>query len=239
MNPTPARTRNIVVTGVAHRGQVGEAVADAFARTGDTVCVVARTMEDASARAAELATPGFDVRPFACDLADPAAAVELARAVEASAGRVDALVNLAGGFDVSGPVADAELDVYARQYQINVATALMATRAFLPALRRARGSVVFVGSPPALPGARPKNLSAYAMAKAAVLVLMRAVAQEEAGNHVRANAIAPAAIRTRTNTAAMPPGTSYVEREAVAATIAWLCSPAAAAVTGQVVELSP
>lgn len=239
MIPSPADTRTIVVTGVAHRGQVGEAVAEAFARAGHTVCVVAREIGDASARAGELVERGFDVRPFACDLADPAATARLARAVEEDAHRVDALVNLAGGFAMSGPVAESDPDVYARQYRINVETALMTTRAFLPALRQTRGAVVFVGSPPALPGARPKNLSAYAMAKAAVLVLMRAVAQEEAAHGIRANAIAPAAIRTRTNLETMPPGTSYVEREAVADAVIWLCSPAAEAVTGQVLELSP
>jgi len=228
-----------VVTGVAHRGQVGEAVAEAFAVAGDTVCVVAREIGDARDRAEALVERGFDVRPFACDLADPAATEALARTVEQSAGRVDALVNLAGGFAMSGPVADGDPDVYARQYRINVETALLTTRAFLPALRRARGAVVFVGSPPALPGGRARNVSAYAMAKAAVLVLMRAVAQEEAAYGVRANAIAPNAIRTQTNTESMPPDTRYVEREAVAAAIMWLCSGAARAVTGQVLELSP
>ena len=228
-----------MVTGVAHRGQVGEAVAEAFARAGETVYVVAREIGDASARAGELVKRGFDVRPFACDLADPAATARLARAVEENTHRVDALVNLAGGFAMSGPVAESDPDVHARQYRINVETALMTTRAFLPALRQTRGAVVFVGSPAVLPGARPKNLSAYSMAKAAVLALMRAVAHEEAAHGVRANAIAPAAIRTRTNLETMPPGISYVEREAVADAIIWLCSPLAAAVTGQVVELSP
>lgn len=236
---SPAHTRNIVVTGVARRGQVGEAVAKAFASAGDTVCIVARELADATERATELVAHGFDVRPFACDLADPIATAGLARAVVEGAGRVDALVNLAGGFAVSGPVADGDPAVYDHQYRINVLTALMATRAFLPSLRRTQGAVLFVGSPPALPGRRSRNVSAYAMAKAAVLVLMRAVAQEEAAHGVRANAIAPAAIRTASNLDSMPPGAIYVEREVVAATIVWLCSAAAAAVSGQVVELAP
>lgn len=239
MSPSPAGTRTIVVTGVAHRGQVGEAVAEAFAGERWVVCVVGRQLADSRARAAELVGRGFDVRPFACDLANPAATAILAREVIASAGRVDALVNLAGGFALSGPVAESDPDAYARLCRINVDTALMTTRAFLPALRESAGAVVFVGSAGALPGARVKNISAYAMTKTAVLVLMRAVAQEEAAHGVRANAIAPASIRTRANLEAMPPDTRYVEREEVASAIAWLCSPAASAVTGQIVELSP
>lgn len=238
MSPPLARPRCVVVTGVARRGQVGEAVAEAFAAMGDTVCVVARDIRDATARAGDLTARGFDVRPFACDLADAVATVELARVVVASAGRVDALVNLAGGFDVSGPVADADPEVFARQYRINVATALMTTRAFLPALRQAQGAIVYAASHSALPGARARRVSAYVMAKSAVLALMRVVAQEEAVHKVRANAIAPTAIRTLTNTESMKSDTRYVERETVAATITWLCSASASAVSGQVLELA-
>jgi NAD(P)-dependent dehydrogenase (short-subunit alcohol dehydrogenase family) len=152
---------------------------------------------------------------------------------------VDVLVNLAGGFAFSGPVADSDPAVYARQYEINVSTAYVATRAFLPALRATSGAIVYVASASALPGARVRDVSAYAMAKTAVVALMRAVAQEERSYGVRANAIAPGAIRTSSNEASMPAGTRYVEREAVAEVIRFLASPAAAAITGQVVELSP
>ncbi|HVZ49560.1 MAG TPA: SDR family oxidoreductase [Gemmatimonadaceae bacterium] len=228
-----------MVTGVAHRGQVGEAVAEAFARQGDLVCVVARSADDANARSADLAARGHRALAFACDLADPAATSALAHAVASATGRIDALVNLAGGFAMSGPVADSDPATAAHLHRINVDTALLATRAFLPALRQSQGAVVYVASAAALPGARVRNVSAYAMAKTSVLVLMRAVAQEERAHGVRANAIAPAAIRTAANAESMPDDTRYVEREDVAAAVVWLCSPEAAAVTGQVVELSP
>lgn len=235
---TNTESRVVVVTGVAHPGQVGESVAEAFARQRDVVCIVARSQADADARAAELTDRGFDVRPFACDLADRSATTGLARAVLASTGRVDALVNLAGGFALSGPVADLDPAAAVHLHRINAVTAMMTTAAFLPELRRTRGAIVFVGSSVALPGGRVRNISAYAMAKAGVLALMRAVAQEERPHGVRVNAIAPASIRTATNMASMPPDAAYVEREEVAATIAWLCSPEASAVYGQVLELS-
>ncbi|MEA3247690.1 MAG: SDR family NAD(P)-dependent oxidoreductase [Gemmatimonadota bacterium] len=235
---TAVGSRSVVVTGVARRGQLGEAVAAAFVRDRATVSIVARRLADAEARAAELRRLGGPVHAFACDLADPGAATTLARDILAATGRVDVLVNLAGGFAFTGPVADSDPGDYATQYAINVATAYAATRAFLPALRAVSGAVVFAASASAVPGARVRGVSAYVMAKSAVVSLMRAVAQEERPHGVRANAIAPGTIRTASNVAAMPHDTRFIDREAVAAAILFLASPAAAAVTGEVVELS-
>jgi NAD(P)-dependent dehydrogenase (short-subunit alcohol dehydrogenase family) len=231
--------RSVVVTGVAHPGQLGDTVARAFAIAGDRVSIVARSIDDASARAGEMRADGLDAHPFACDLADPAATLQLAGEIRASAGHVHVLVNVAGGFAMSGPVAESDPAVWTRQLAINLGTAYATTRAFLPSLRETRGSVVFVASATALPGARLRNTSAYAVAKGGVVTLMRAVAQEELGNGVRANAVAPGTVRTRENAAALPGDTRYVEPASVASAILFLCSDRAAQVTGQVIELTP
>lgn len=236
--PSPAR-RSVVVTGVGRAGQLGETIARAFGQQGARVSIVARTAADANARAAALRAEGFDVHPFVADLADPVATAALAVQVIASAGRVDALVNAAGGFALSGPVAESDPALLAQQIAINLSTAYATTRAFLPALRASAGAVVFVASSSALPGARVKNASAYAIAKTGVLTLMRAVAQEERGHGVRSNAVAPGSIRTHDNLDSMPNDCKFVERESVAATILFLCSPAAAQVSGEVIELTP
>ena len=119
---------------------------------------------------------------------------------------------------------------------INLTTAFVATRAFLPLVRRARGAMVYFASTAALPRASVSNMSAYAAAKGGVVTLMRAVAAEEKGNGVRANAVAPLAIRTAENLASMGEEHQYVERETVAAWVLWL-STRAAAVNGQVIRL--
>jgi NAD(P)-dependent dehydrogenase (short-subunit alcohol dehydrogenase family) len=98
--------------------------------------------------------------------------------------------------------------------------------------------VLFFASEAALPGASVANKAAYAVAKTGVLTLMRAVAEEERGAGVRANALAPAAIRTAANVSAMGEDTHYVEREDVAAAVLFLCSADAHAVTGQVIALT-
>jgi NAD(P)-dependent dehydrogenase (short-subunit alcohol dehydrogenase family) len=230
--------RSVVLTGVGREGQVGEAVARAFAERGARVYLVDRTEDQARARSEALTSAGLRSAALSADLSDPTAVDALAARVrEATSGRVHALVHLAGGFAASGPVADSDPTAWTRQLSINLTTAYLTARAFLPLVRATKGAMVFFGSEAALPGARVAGISAYAAAKGAVLTLVQAIAQEERDNGVRANALAPAAIRTAANIAEMGPGAAYVTREAVADVVLWLCSDAARAVTGQVVRV--
>jgi NAD(P)-dependent dehydrogenase (short-subunit alcohol dehydrogenase family) len=151
---------------------------------------------------------------------------------------IDALVNIAGGFSMSGKVADSDPDAWARQLAIGLTTSYLATRAFLPLVRNRRGAILYFASAAALPGARVAEMSAYAVSKTGVIALMRAVAQEERESGVRANALAPTSIRTATNVEAMGESARYVEREQIAEAVEFLCfSEAARSFTGQVVQL--
>ena len=231
-------SKTVVVTGVGRAGQLGEVVARAFAERGALLVLVARDRGEAEERAGALVRARHRATAHGCDLADADAVAALARDVgELSGGRIDALVNLAGGFAPSGPVADSRPDVWAQQFAVNVTTAYLATRAFLPLLRPARGSIAYVASAAALPGAHGARMSAYAAAKSGVLALMRAVAEEERAAAVRANAVAPIAIRTAANVASGGEGVRYVEREAVADALVFLCSDAAWGVSGETIRL--
>jgi NAD(P)-dependent dehydrogenase (short-subunit alcohol dehydrogenase family) len=227
----------VILTGVGRAGQVGEVLARRFAVDGHRVVLLDRDADAVAERAAELRADGYAVDAHAVDLTDPAALATIAaRVAEDSPDGVAALVAAAGGFAATGPVADTAPDVLARMVAINLTTAFLATHAFLPLLRPARGAIVYLTSPAALPGATGAGMAAYAAAKAGVLALMRAVAAEEAPHGVRANALAPAAVRTAANLAAMGADARYVERETVAEVVAWLC--AERGVTGQVIELT-
>jgi NAD(P)-dependent dehydrogenase (short-subunit alcohol dehydrogenase family) len=229
----------VLLTGVGGEGQVGEAVATAFADLGASLVLVDRTASKVEARAAAVRAGGHSARGYACDLTDADSVAALAETVRANHGdALHALVHMAGGFAMSGPVAESSLDVWNRQLSINLTTALLTTRAFLPALRRARGSIVLFASQAALPGSTGANMSAYTVAKTGVATLMRAIAAEERANGVRANAVAPTSIRTAANLSAMGPDARYVEREQVAAVVTFLCSSAASVVSGELVPLS-
>jgi 3-oxoacyl-[acyl-carrier protein] reductase len=156
-----------------------------------------------------------------------------------SGGRLSAFVHLAGGFAVTGPVAETPVADWEKQLTINLRTAFLMARGAVPMLREEKGSAVFFSSESAIAGAKVARTAAYAVSKSGVMTLAVALSQEEAANGVRVNVVAPAAIRTAANVADMGGDARYVEREDVAATVAWLCSSEARAVTGQVVRLAP
>lgn len=230
--------QTVVLTGVGRVGQVGEFVARRFAEQGASLAIIDRSASDGEARANDLRASGFRADAFACDLTSQSDVESVAaRIIEQADGGIHALVNIAGGFDMSGDIADSDPAKWERQLSINHTTALLATRSFLPALRKARGSIVYFASSAALPGGMTKGMTAYATSKGAVLTLMRSVAEQEAATGVRANAVAPSAIRTADNEQTMGPDVPYVERLDVAEVVLFLCSENASAVSGQVLEL--
>jgi NAD(P)-dependent dehydrogenase (short-subunit alcohol dehydrogenase family) len=228
-----------LVTGVGAKGQVGEAAARRLAMRGDRTIIVSRSADDVQQRAAELRAEGLDVAGYACDLADVGAVSQLAERVSREQGRaLDNLVNLAGGFASSGSFSDSDPAVVQRLWSINFLTAYLTTRAFLPLMTSGGGSIVFFASEVVLENTRTKGVAGYAAAKSAVVALMRSVADECRAVNVRANALAPASIRTSSNEASMGSDIRYVEREEVADTVAFLCSAAGEALSGQVIRLS-
>ena len=233
------RDRMVILTGVGREGQVGEVVAGTFADHGARMILIDRTPAHVEARAAALRGAGHDVRSYACDLTDEAeTGVVAGKIATTCGGRVDALVHLAGGFAFSGRVDESDVAVWHRQLAINLTTAYVVTRAFLPLLRPSRGAIVYFASAAALPGADTTGMVAYVTAKAGVLALMRTVAREERATGVRANALAPTAIRTAANIESMGEETvHYIEREQVAETVMFLCSEEARAISGQVVGM--
>jgi NAD(P)-dependent dehydrogenase (short-subunit alcohol dehydrogenase family) len=234
----PLEGRVAVLTGVSRPGQVGETVARSLAEDGVTVVLIDRTGHDSEARANELRADGLKALAYHADLTDVAQLDSVVQAIASEFDGIDALVNIAGGFGMSGKVSDSDPNAWAKQMAIGLTTAYLTTRAFLPLARKRRGSIVFFSSAAALSNTRVAEMSAYAASKAAVITLMRAVAQEERDTGVRANALAPTAIRTASNIDSMGANAKYVEREEVADVVRFLCfSHGARAISGQVIQL--
>jgi len=232
--------KTVVVTGVGREGQVGEALARAFAAEGASLVIVDRLANEVEARARALRpllAPGARLDAHGCDLTDGVAVSRVAQAV-AARGPVDAVVCAAGGFATSGPVAESDTTVLQKMVTINLTTAFVTTRHFLPLLRPTRGALLYFASAAVLPGASVAEMSAYGASKSGVLALMQAVAEEERASGVRANAVAPVSVRTGDNVRAMGDAGAYVERESVADVALFLCSAAARNVTGQVLRLA-
>ena len=229
--------RVVVITGVGREGQVGEALASAFCEAGASVAAVDRAAEEVTARAAALSDAGFDCRAYPCDLTDPTETSSLAATLTQQYGGVDAFVHAAGGFAMSGPVAESDPALWEKMFAINLTSAYHTTRALLPLLRSRRGSIVYFGSTAVLDGGKSAGMVGYAAAKSALLTLMRTVSLEESEHGVRANAVAPVAVRTAANLSSMGSGVRYVEREEVAAVVKFLCSEEANRISGQTIVL--
>lgn len=230
--------RNVMLTGIGRPGQVGDAVAQAFAERGARLLLVGHGLDEARARAESLVSDGHRASAFAADLTDIGAVTSLTDAIRDQAGgQLHAVVHIAGGFSMSGPVAESDPNEWTRLIAINGTTAYLVARAFVPLLRVTRGSLTCFASEAVLPGASAKNRAAYTAAKSAVVALVHAVAEEERTSGVRANAVAPSTIRTGDNVAAMGEKPAMVSREAVADVVCWLASDAARAVSGQVVAV--
>ncbi len=243
MNPLDFTNRLVVITGVGRAGQVGESIALGFAQRGATLALLDLQSAEVEARAATLTAMGYEVTAHAANLADQgeaerAAADIIAATTERFGGAVHAVICAAGGFGATGVLDSSEPAAWHKQFVINLETAYHATRAFLPAVRLGAGAFVYFGTVAALPGGKSAGLAAYAAAKSGVLSLMRSVAQDEKGHGVRANAVAPTQVRTGDNIAGMGADLKYVERESVADVVAFLASPLARNVTGQVLRLA-
>ena len=232
----------VVITGVGRAGQVGEALALGFAQRGATLALLDLDATEVAARASTLTAQGFNASAHAGNLADADGAMRAASAVlethKSFEGAVHAVICAAGGFGMTGALDSSDAAAWHKQFTINLETAYNATRSFLPAVRKARGSFVYFGTVAALPGGTGAGMAAYAAAKSGVLALMRAVAADERANGVRANAVAPTQVRTAANINDMGADKDYVERESVADVVAFLASPLARNISGQAIKLA-
>ncbi len=228
--------RAAIVTGVGARGQVGYAIARSLLDTGAAVVVTARGAA-VEALAAELAAsvPAGEVVAVRADLATAAGAEVVAAAARERFGRLDLLVNVAGGLTVVKPLAETTPEEWSGEIDRNARTAFLMCRAALPLLRASRGAIVNFAAPAGLRAV--KSLGAYSAGKAAVVALTRALALEEAASGVRVNAVAPGIVDTEQNRASMPDASrkQWVTREQIADAVLFLAGPAASGITGETI----
>jgi len=187
-SPSPRRLpgagRTAVVTGAS--SGIGAATAARLAADGFDVVLGARRLDRLTAVA-----DSIGARALPLDLTDQASVDAFAGAL----GRVDVLVNNAGGAFDAKPVADADLDSWTRSFEVNVLGTVRLTKALLPALRASgAGDVLFVGSTAGL--VSYEGGSSYTAAKHGVHTLAETLRLELNGEPVRVMEIAPGMVRT-------------------------------------------
>ena len=172
-----------VITGAG--SGIGAAFAGALQERGDRLVLLARTPQ----RAAELAERYPGAETIVVDLADPDAVDRVAGLPD----EVDSLWHVAGVVELA-PVAELSAAELREQLDVNLVAPALLTRACLPALRRARGLVVFVNSAAGL-SAGP-SWAAYAASKFGLRALADALRAEEMEHGVRVTTVFPSRTAT-------------------------------------------
>jgi NAD(P)-dependent dehydrogenase (short-subunit alcohol dehydrogenase family) len=218
----------VIVTGAS--GALGRVVAEAALARGARVAGVDHAPSQVPATENRIELGGVD-------LSDPAQAKNAIDAVAALFGRLDVLINIAGGFAFEA-IAEGETRTWQRMYALNVLTALNTSRSALPYLAASpSGRIVNVGAMGALQAGA--GMGAYAASKAGVHRLTEALAAEWKGK-LTVNAVLPSTIDTAANRASMPKAdfTKWVRPEELAEVMLFLASDAASAITGALLPVN-
>ena len=251
--------RVAVVTG--GYGVLGGAIADGLARAGTAVAILGRRAERAEAKAAAIRKAGGDASVLIADVRDPEQLRAARERLLGERGRVDILVNAAGGNvararNDNRPVFDVPLDATNEVLQLNLHGTLLPSLVFGEVMgRQGSGSIVNISSMAARRAL--SGVMGYSIAKAGVDALTAWLAADLArryGGGVRVNAVAPGFFVTEQNrNVLLNPDGSYTDRaraiiaqtpmgrlgkpEEVVGAVLWLCSDAASFVTGVVLPV--
>jgi NAD(P)-dependent dehydrogenase (short-subunit alcohol dehydrogenase family) len=242
-DPFDLTGRRVLVTG-ASRG-IGLAIAQALAARAALVAITGRKAEGLAVAVEQLRAGGADARGYVCHQGDPAAVADLFGRLDADGFEPDVAVIIAGTNPVMAPLLDIELEAWRKIIDVNLTGAWLTAQAAGRRMQaRGRGALLFMAS---VAGIEPMpGLGAYGVSKAGLLGLMRALAKELGPAGVRVNALAPGLVETRFAAALFQDRALYErlmqdvalgrhgQPSDVVGAAVFLCSDAAAYVTGQV-----
>ena len=228
-----------LVTGAARN--IGRAIALALAESGATVAVNARTARaDAEAVAGEIRAAGGQADVFMADIADAGAVHAMVGDIVKRHGKVDLLI-LNASIRKETAFIDMSFEEWRSLLAITLDGSFHCTKACLPSMIAAGGgSIVTLGGMTALSGAKRRVHGS--VGKHGLWGMTRALAKELGEYHINVNCVAPGQMNTaraagrsaRADASNVPMG-RRAEPEEVAAMVRYLCTPAAAMVSGQLI----
>jgi 3-oxoacyl-[acyl-carrier protein] reductase len=235
--------RVVAVTGAATG--IGAAVVRSFAQSGAKVFLLDIDVDGGT----EVASHFENVDFVQCDVTKPEEVESVFDRIGADQGRLDVLVNNAGGFWVQRTTEELPFEEWERVISLNLTAVFLTSKVAVPLLRNSvAGRIINVGS---LAGqtAGYRTSPAYAAAKAAVHSLTRVMAHELAADSITVNTLAPSAVMTerirqvrdeaeREATAQSIPLGRYQSPEELAGWVLFLASTESGYMTGQTVSVN-
>jgi NAD(P)-dependent dehydrogenase (short-subunit alcohol dehydrogenase family) len=232
---------------------IGAAIAMTLARAGALVTICGRRQQPLQT----IAEGDSNIRAMTADVTDETSVAKLYQQAEAAGEPIDIVVANAGMAE-SAPAHKTSLDLWTRTLNVNLTGAFLTVKPALAGMReRGRGRVVFIASTAGLKGYA--YVAPYVAAKHGVVGLARALAVETAATGITVNAVCPGFTDTpllnesirhivettkrdeanvRAELAKRHAQARFVQPREVADVVLWLCSDAAAAVTGQAIAVS-
>jgi NAD(P)-dependent dehydrogenase (short-subunit alcohol dehydrogenase family) len=230
--------RVVVITGGG--GGWGKKVVEAFLQARATVIVVERAAvaQSMDAWKAELGEHAARLHAVSSNVFDEAAVEHTMREVVQQHGRLDVLVNLVGGFAAGQPVDQLDLETFERMLSLNLRSTFLCSKyAARPMLQQHWGRIINIAS---RSGVQPSpKAAAYAAAKAAVISLTEAQAEELKNDMITVNAIVPSIVDTPANRQAMPNAdfSRWPKGEEIASVIVFLASEEAKLISGAAIPV--
>lgn len=227
-------TATIFITGAA--GNLGRAVANAFAERGNNLVLVDLNPE-VLGKAYGAEDEGRLLAP--ANLVDQSSVDAAVKKALERFGRIDVLCNIAGAFRMGSPVHETNDKDWNFLFDVNARSVLHTSRAVVPAMIQAGGGkIINIGAYAAQKGAAA--MGAYVASKSAVIRITETMAAELREKNINVNCVLPTIIDTPENRAAMPKADArrWVAPQDLAAVIVFLASDAARAVHGAAIPVS-
>ncbi|SLM47188.1 Short-chain dehydrogenase/reductase SDR [Nitrospira japonica] len=224
--PTSLSGKVVLIAGGG--GALGGTIVPAFVRSGARVISADRNPPPEQV---------IEGKAMKADVADKAAVHRLLEDVIRTAGRLDVLVNLVGGF-AAGRIADTDVSLWHRMLAVNLTPAFLLSKAALPHMTaRGSGRLLHVAAWAAV---EPfDGAGAYIVAKSGLLALIRVLALELKGSGVTVNGVLPTTIDTPANRANMPEAnpSSWTKPESIAELLTFLASDGAGQISGAAIPI--
>jgi NAD(P)-dependent dehydrogenase (short-subunit alcohol dehydrogenase family) len=228
--------RVVMITGAA--GNLGSAVTRAFEKEGAKLVLIDRAADRLPRLFPEMVYSADHFLAVSVDLMKPEVVEATVEETVRGFGRIDVLVNVAGGFRAGTAVHETSFETWDFMLNLNARSLFTVARAVIPhMLEQGSGKIVSVAARAAVQGSA--KAAAYSVSKSAVVRLTESMSAELKRKGINVNCVLPGTIDTPQNREAMPNAdhSRWVEPEAIADVITFLASDAARAVHGAAIPV--